>query len=125
VHQRGEVGIAGADGERGHEAALVGQLDRVHRHLDIGRVLPRAADPLRDLDQLDLCPGQQPAVLVEAGPVRVGPPRHHPAPLGQRVGDRTEVERHDAQPVPGSDCEILVVEKQRDAFIVIGHSNSR
>ena len=122
MHERGEVGVAGADRERGDEAALVGELDGVDGHLDVGRVLPRAPELLRDLDQLDLGAGEQPAVLVEVRPVRVRPPRHHPPALGQRVGDRAEVERGHAEAVARPDREVLVVEEQRDALVVVDHT---
>jgi hypothetical protein len=123
VHQRGEVRVAGADRERGDEPALQRQLHGVDGELDVRGVLARGAHPLRDLDELDLRAGQQPAVLVEVGPVGVGAADHDPPALGQRVGDRTEVERRDAEPVAGPDRQVLVVEEQRDALVVAGHRN--
>ena len=57
VHQRREVAVAGAEHERGDVVALEAELDRVDRHLDVGRVLADHAHALRHLDQLDLVDG--------------------------------------------------------------------
>ena len=67
----------------------------------------------------------QPSVLVERRPVGVRPARHHPAALGQRVGDRAEVERAHPEAVAGADREVLVVEEQRDALVVGDHGGQR
>ena len=73
---------------------------------------------MRYLYQLDMGPGQGPAILVEVRPVGVRPPCHHPPALGERIGDRTEVERP-TELVARSEREILVVEEQRDPLFLI------
>ena len=79
--------------------------------------------PLRDLDQLDLRAGEQAAVVGEEGPVRVGAPGQHASAFGQRVCDQPELERRHTQPVAGPDGQVLVVEEQRDAFVVVDQSD--
>jgi hypothetical protein len=121
VHERGEVGVAGSDHERGDVVAFECQLDGVDRHLDVGGVLADRPHPLGDLDQLDVVAGEHAPVLVEHRPVGVGLADHHPAPFGQGVGDRLEIEG-----VPsgfsGSDRQVLVVQEQGDAFVIgCGH----
>jgi hypothetical protein len=73
---------------------------------------------LRYLYQLDMGPGQGPAILVEVRPVGVRPPCHHPPALGERIGDRPEVGRP-TELVARPEREILVVEKQRDPLFLI------
>ena len=92
VDERREVAVAGAEHEGGDVVALEAQLDRVDRHLDVGRVLADRAHPLGDLDELDLVAGEHAAVVVEVRPVGVGPADDHASPLRERVGDRPEVE---------------------------------
>src|SRR5699024_7927460 len=66
-----------------------------------------------------------PAVFVEVGPVRVGPAHHHPAPDGERIGDRSEVERHPAEVLPRPQCEVLVVEEHGHALFGVHTCHSR
>ena len=76
------------------------------------------AHALRDLDELDLVAREHAPVLVEARPVGVGAPHDDPSPLGERVGDRPEVEDRQMQLLPRADREVLVVEEECDAFFV-------
>jgi hypothetical protein len=82
VHKRGEVGISRANGERRDEPALVRELDRIDGHLDVSCILPQPTDALGNLDELDVRPGEQPAVGVEVRPIGVGSAHHHTPPLG-------------------------------------------
>ena len=93
VHERREVAVAGAEHERRDVVALERQLDRVDGHLDVGRVLADRAHALRDLDQLDVMARQLAAILGEPRPVGVRAAHDDPAALGERIGDRAEVER--------------------------------
>ena len=93
MHERREVAVAGAEHEGRDVVTLEAQLDRVDRHLDVGGVLAHHAHALGDLDELDVVAGEHAPVVLEAGPVGVGPPHDDPAPLGERVGDGPEVER--------------------------------
>jgi hypothetical protein len=120
VHQRREVAVAGAEHERRDVVALEAELDRVDRHLDVGRVLADHAHALGDLDELDLVAGEHAPVLLEVRPVGVGAPDDDPPSLGKRVGDRPEVERT-AESITGADREVLVVEEERNSFVVAGH----
>jgi len=47
------------------------------------------------------------------------------APLGQRVGDRPEVERGDPQPVARSDRQVLVVQEQAMRSSSVATTRSR
>ena len=120
VDERREVAVAGAEHERGDVVAFERELDRVDRHLDVGRVLAHHAHALGHLDELDLVAGEHPPVFLEVRPVGVGPAHDDAAPLGEGVGDGPEVERA-AQRVARADGEVLVVEKERDTFVVAGH----
>ena len=60
-------------------------------------------------------------VLVEARPVGVGAPHDDPAPFGERVGDRAGSRARRRRALARADGEVLVVEEQRDAFVVAGH----
>jgi hypothetical protein len=122
VDERGEVAVAGAEHERRDVFALEAQLDRVDGHLDVGRVLAHRAHALRDLDELDLVPGELAAVVGEARPVGVRAPYDDPTAFRERVGDRSEVEVGPAERFARADGEVLVVEEQRDAFVVGGHA---
>ena len=79
-----------------------------------------------DLDQLDLVAGQVPAVIVEARPVGIGPPIDDPAAFGHGPSDRSEVETGDAEVLTGTDGEVLVVDEDRYAFLVLvcSHADS-
>ena len=120
MDERREIAVARAEHEGGDVVALERQLDRVDRHLDVGRVLAHHAHLLRDLDQLDVVARQLATILAEARPVGIGTAHDDPAPFGERVGDGPEVERRAAHLLPRADREVLVVEEQRDAFFVVG-----
>ena len=122
VDQRREVAVAGAEHERRDVVTLERELDGVDRHLDVGRVLADHAHALRDLDELDVVARELAPILREARPVGVGAAYDDPAPFGERVGDRAKVERARAARFPRADGEVLVVQEQRDAFLVVsGH----
>ncbi len=121
VDERGEVAVARADHERRDVVALERHLHRVDGHLDVARVLARGAHALRDLDQLDLPAREHAAVLVEGRPVRVRLAGDHPAALGERIEHRLEIERQAAEGVPRPDGQVLVVQEERDPFLVGVH----
>ena len=123
MHERGEIAIARADHERGDVVALERHLERVDGELDVGRVLAGRAHPLRDLDQLDLAPGEHPPVLVEVRPVRVSLARDHPAPFGEGVEHRTQIELR-ADVVASADRQVFVIQEERDSFFVGIHPAS-
>ncbi len=124
MDQWSEVAVAGAEHERGDVVPLEGQLQGVDGHLDVGGVLARGAHALRYVDELDVRSGEHPAVLVEVRPVGVRPTHHHPPPLGERVGDRPQVERHAAEVVARTERQVLVVKEQGDALFLI-HAGQR
>ncbi len=122
VHERREIAVAGPEHEGGDVVALEAQLDRVDGHLDVGRVLADRSHTLRDLDELDVVAGEHAPVLVEARPVGVRAPDHHPSPLGERIGNGPEVELLQMELLLGADREVLVVEEQCDAFFVVAQA---
>lgn len=60
-------------------------------------------------------------VIIEGGPVGVGPADHHTATVGEGIGDRAQIETGAPQVLSGSDREVLIVEKEGDAFFISGH----
>src|SRR6266542_3055592 len=121
-HQRREVGVAGADHEGRHEAALVGQLHGVDRQLDVGGVLAHRAGALRDVDQLAVVLDQRASIVGEQRPVRVRAAGDHAAALGERFHDRPDVEG--PADLARTEHEVLVVDEQCDAFLVGRHAQT-
>src|SRR4029450_2805614 len=80
---------------------------------------PHGPVPPGDVDQLAVVLDQGAAVAGEQGPVGIGPPGHHPAPLGQGVEDRADVEP--PADLPGPDDQVLMVDEQGDACFLVGH----
>ena len=119
VDQWGEVAVTGAHDERRDVVPLERHLQRVDRHLDIGRVLTRCPHTLRHLDELDMRSGEHPAIFVEVGPVGVRPTYDDPPALGEGDSDGPEVERHSTEMLSGSQCQVLVIEVQGNAFFLI------
>ncbi len=120
VHERSEVAVAGAEHERRDVVPFERQFDRVHSHLDVRRVLAYCTHSLRHLDELDLMAREHAPVFLEVRPIGVRAPDHHSTPFRERVGDGPEVERA-PELFTRSDGEVLVVEEERDAFVVTGH----
>ena len=58
-------------------------------------------------------------VVVEAGPVGVRTPYDDTAAGGECIGDRPEVEWSAAERFARADREVLVVEEQRDALLLV------
>jgi hypothetical protein len=90
-YQRREVGIA-RDQREGVDVGLaVGEVERVHDHPDVGRVLAAVA-ALRHVDQLDGPLVERPLVFGEAIPVGVGAADDDLALLEQALQDQLDLE---------------------------------
>ena len=118
LHQRREVTVARAKHEGRHVVTFEGQLKGVYDHLDIGGVLPGGTHSLRYLDQLNLMAGEVATVLVETGPVGVGPSVDDASPLGHGACDRSKVEALQPEALSRAYRQVLVVEKQAHPFLV-------
>jgi hypothetical protein len=110
-----EIGVARDDHEGIDVGLGVAQVERVHHHADVGRVLARLAH-VRDFDQLEVRFVHRRFETFIAVPVAVGFLDHDAALEQQAFEDRLDVEFLVIR-IAHAECDVLEVAEHRHADV--------